>query len=125
MSSDSISASTEPVGTPEAAEQTNPAQVRLRVDDRNLITSYANSFRTSTTAEEMMVDFGVNVVVTSLAHAYDGPPPGEIVFNAQNRIFLNFYTAKRLMLTLQQMVGQHEKLFGELKLNAADRVRRK
>src|SRR5438105_10978831 len=121
MSADSTSTSTETA----AASQASPPQIRVRVDDRNLATSYANSFRTNSTAEEMMIDFGINVVATVLPTAYDGPPPGEIVFNAQNRIFLNYFTAKRLMLTLKQIVAQHEALFGELKLNAADRMRKK
>src|SRR5258708_40307224 len=127
MSADSTSTSTSTeTGTAgQARQQPGQPQVRVRVDDRNLTTSYANSFRTNATAEEMMIDFGINVVATVLPTAYDGPPPGEIVFNAQNRIFLNYYTATRLMLTLGQIVAQHETLFGELKLNAADRMRKK
>ena len=123
MSNDSTPASTGSIDAPQPAEPTNPTKNRVRVDDKNLTTSYANSYRMSVTAEEAMVDFGVNVTSTGLGYSNDGPP-GEIVFTAQNRIFLNHYTAKRLMLTLQQVIANHEKVFGELKMDVAGRAMR-
>ena len=121
MATDPTPASTENATVPHA----NAPQLRVRVDERNIAISYANSFRTNATAEEMMLDFGVNVFPTTLQVGNEAPPPNEVVFDARNRIFLNYYTAKRLALTLAQIVAQHESLFGELKLSAADRMQRK
>ena len=46
----------------QAREQTGQRQVRLRIDERNMSSGYANAFRTNGTAEEVMLDFGLNVV---------------------------------------------------------------
>ena len=46
----------------QAREQTGQQQVRLRVDERNMKSSYANAFRTNGTAEEVMLDFGLNLL---------------------------------------------------------------
>ena len=107
----------------QAREQTGSPQVRLHVDERNMTTSYANAFRTNMTAEEVIVDFGLNMV----ASAQDQPTDAEarsagILFQANNRVVLNYYSAKRLALTLGQIVQRHEQQFGDLKLNAADRT---
>jgi hypothetical protein len=47
--------------------------------------------------------------------------PVEMVFQAQNRVVLNFYAAKRLALTLAQIIQHHEQEFGPIELNAAKR----
>ncbi len=101
--------------TPEAqaTEQTGQQQVRLRVDERSLETTYANAFRTNGTAEEVMLDFGLNLA---------GPPAGEdappeIIFQVNRRVILNYYSAKRLAITLSQMIRRHEDQFGELELD--------
>ena len=46
----------------QASEQTGQRQVRLRIDERTMGTSYANAFRANGTAEEVMLDFGLNLV---------------------------------------------------------------
>ena len=48
----------------QAREQTGQRKIRLRIDERNMSSSYANAFRTNGTAEEVMLDFGLNVVNT-------------------------------------------------------------
>jgi hypothetical protein len=96
------------------------------VDESQLTTSYANSFRSNVTVDELMLDFGINSPVTS-----DQPQPAdaaalaassEICFHATHRVIMNHYTAKRLAILLSQIVRQHEQRFGELKLNIADRA---
>jgi len=101
----------------QAAEQTGQTQVRLRVDERNMTTSYANAFRTNGTPDEVMLDFGLNLV---------GQAPGEqnqpeILFQVNNRVIMNYYSAKRLAITLSQLIRRHEEQFGELEMNAANR----
>ena len=110
----------------QAQEQTGQQQVRLRIDQRNMTTCYANAFRTGTTAEEIMLDFGLNQVTQ--ARPADGQPAqtdqpaGEILFDVTNRIVLNYFTAKRLAITLGQLIRRYEDQFGELKLNVAERA---
>jgi hypothetical protein len=101
----------------QAREQTGQQQIRLRVDERNMATSYANAFRTNGTAEEVMLDFGLNLVVPSAQQ--QGQP--EILFQINDRIVMNYYSAKRLAITLSQLIRRHEEQFGELEMDVNKR----
>ena len=92
-------------------------QVRIHMDEREMKTSYANAFRTNSTPDEVLLDFGFNLPM---------PPAGadqqaEILFKLDSRIVMNYYSAKRLALTLTQMIRRHEEQFGELELDPAKR----
>ena len=104
----------------QASEQTGQQQVRRRVDERNMATNYANAFRTNGTAEEVMLDFGLNVVGQGGAAEGDKPTP-EILFQVNQRVIMNYYSAKRLAITLSQLIRRHEDQFGELEMNVANR----
>lgn len=99
----------------QAREQTGQQQVRLRIDESDLRTTYANAFRTNGTAEEVLLDFGLNQ-----ASPTDQSQP-EIVFKVGQRIVMNYYSAKRLALTLGQLIRRHEQQFGELELDVSKR----
>ena len=101
----------------QAAEQTGQTQVRLRVDEREMSTSYANAFRTNGTPDEVMLDFGLNLV--GQAAGEQNQP--EILFKVNNRVIMNYYSAKRLAITLSQLIRRHEDQFGELEMDAAKR----
>lgn len=103
------------------AKQQTGKQVRLRVDQSNMGTTYANAFKTNATSEEVIVDLGLNMVVPN-PQAQGGDVAGDILFQINNRLILNYYTAKRLALSLGQIVRGYEEKFGELKLNVADRA---
>lgn len=103
----------------QARQQTGQQQVRVRIDERNMNTSYANAFRTNSTAEEVMVDFGLNLVGN--APGADGQSQPEILFRINERVVLNFYTAKRLAITLGQMIRRYEEQFGEMELDVSKR----
>ncbi len=103
----------------QAREQTGKRQVRLRIDERKMRSSYSNAFRANGTAEELMLDFGVNNVVPGSQEDPKSQP--EIIFQVNERVILNYYTAKRLALTLGQLIRQHEDQFGELELDVAKR----
>ena len=100
----------------QAAQQTGQ-QVRLRVDESKMATLYANAFRTNGTAEEVMLDFGVNLAFPA------GPQQEtpEIVLQLSSRVIMNYYAAKRLAITLSQLIRRHEQQFGELELDVAKR----
>ncbi len=99
----------------QAQEQTGQRQVRLRVDERELQTVYANAFRTNGTPDEVMLDFGLNL----MAPAQQEQP--EIVFKVSNRVIMNYHSAKRLAITLSQLIRRHEEQFGELELDVNKR----
>ena len=101
----------------QAREQTGQQQIRLRIDEKNLRTSYANAFRTNGTAEEVILDFGLNLAVPATEQG--GQP--EILFQVDQRIVMNYFSAKRLALTLGQLIRRHEDQFGELQLDVAKR----
>jgi len=106
----------------QAQQQTGQRQVKMRIDERNLDTNYANAFRTSTSAEEVIIDFGLNQVRPAQGGSGDAQgTDAEIVFTANDRVVLNYYTAKRLAVTLSQVVRRYEQQFGELKLDVNDR----
>ncbi len=104
-------------------------QVRLRIDERNKTNFYANAFRNSAAADEVILDLGMNRVIPTArdkeGKVPQGQPAADIVFEVNASVVMNYYTAKRLAIMLSQVVRQHEEQFGELKLNAADRVKKK
>ena len=98
-------------------DQTGQKKVRVRIDESNVKTSYASGFRPIATAEEVIMDFGLNM--TRLTG--DKETPYEVVFQANNRVIMNYYSTKRLTLALGQIIRRFENKFGELELNAAKR----
>ena len=99
-----------PAGAEVAAQN-----VQVRVDERELNTSYANAFRANGTAEEVVLDFGLNMQSQAA-----GDQAG-IVFKINDRIVMNYYSVKRLAITLSQIVRRHEEAYGELELDVAKR----
>ena len=120
-----------PADRPEeqARQQTGQQQIRMRIDEREMKSCYANAFRTNGTAEEVMLDFGLNLVVPAPQQPGQeaAPQPAgqqqqpEILFRVQERVILNYYSAKRLAITLSQLIRRHEEQFGELELDVAKR----
>lgn len=106
------------------ARQQTGKQVRLRVDHTGMNTTYANAFKTNATSEEVIIDLGLNMVVPN-PQGQSGDIAGDILFQVNNRLILNYFTAKRLALSLGQLVRGYEEKFGELKLNVADRSKSK
>ena len=108
-----------PQAAPEAAPQDQDQQqtIRVRMDQRDVKTSYANAFNTHGLINEVILDFGLNVPVPPQP---DQPP--EIMLQITDRIILNYYSVKRLVLTLGQLVRRHEERFGELELDDSKRV---
>ncbi len=105
----------------QARQQTGQQQVRMRIDEREMDTAYANAFRTNGTAEEVMLDFGLNVVVPAGPAEGDEQPQQEILFKINQRVILNYFSAKRLAITLSQLIRRHEEQFGELEMDVAKR----
>ena len=117
MSSDHGSAvPTESTASNEPSPPPTPASRRSGMDvtDAKCIASYANFCRVTGTPEELIVDFGLNKNMN--------PEPGEAIEIAQ-RIIVNFFTAKRLLMALHMAVQRHEAAFGVLETDVQKRVR--
>lgn len=85
-------------------------QIQLRIDESKMVTTYANTIRTSTTADEVVLDFGINLPVPGP----DNQPA--LVFTIGNRTVMNWAGAKRLAISLGQVVRQYEERNGEINL---------
>ncbi len=96
------------------ARQAQQQQVQVQVKDDNAISCYANFCRVTGSPEELIVDFGLNPQPV-------GIPKDPIV--VQQRIIMNFYTAKRLLAALQMSVQRHESVFGVLETDIQKRLR--
>jgi len=102
-----------------ASGQAQPGQqqIRLRMDHREMSTSYANMVMTHSMPNEVLLDFGLNLVAPSAQP--DSQP--EMIFKVNDRIIMNYYSAKQLAITLSQVIRRHEEQFGELELDVSRR----
>lgn len=87
-----------------------PALPKIRWDDTNMRSTYANVCNVASTREEVTLLFGTNQAW------HTGQK--EMTIQLSDRVVLNPYAAKRLLLLLQNVVGAYEKRFGELKVEA-------
>ena len=88
----------------EKKEEATP--VRVRWDDTKMTNTYANVCNVSSTREEMTLLFGTN----KNWHTAQT----EFTVELSNRIILNPYAAKRLLLLLGSVVKKYEARFGKL-----------
>ena len=102
-----------------APAEAAPSSVQFRIDEESATTSYANAFRANGTAEEVMLDFGINEVTSATAES----PSPRIVFTVNRRIIMNYYSAKRLAITLSDLIRKQESEFGELEMDLRKRRR--
>ena len=94
-------------------ESPRPVPEPVPVDETSIAATYANFCRVTGTPEELIVDFGLNKQVV-------GNSPDTIQLN--QRIIVNFFTAKRLAGALMMAVQRHEQAFGVLETDVQKRV---
>ena len=96
--------------------QKNPAMpqgAEVVVDDSATSPFYVNFCRVTATPEEVILDFGLN------------PQPfatGKQEIKASQRIVMNFFTAKRMLMALGMTVQRQEQTFGAIELDINRRV---
>jgi hypothetical protein len=100
-------------GAAPAATESAP-QATVHVDDSVCTAGYANFCRVSSTAEELILDLGLN------PHPY---ATGEATVKVSQRIIMNHYTAKRLLAALGMALQRHETAFGTVETDIRKRVR--
>lgn len=109
------SAPSSPVSSPAAQDNAPAAPQPIKVDDSKVVASYANFCRVTGTPEELIIDFGLN------AH----PMGSTESITVEQRLVVNYYTAKRLLQALGMSVGRHEQVFGMLETNVMKRAEKK
>ena len=97
--------------TPAATQQA--ARPQIQIDDSKANVAYANFCRVTGTPEELIIDFGLNPQPF-------GVPTTPIPIN--QRLIVNFYTAKRMLHALQLTVQRQEATFGVLETDVQKRV---
>ena len=90
--------------------QPESRQIQLRIDESRMTTTYANTIRTSTTNDEVVLDFGMNLPVPGP----DNQPA--LMFSVGSRVVMNWAGAKRLAISLGQVVRQFEERNGQINI---------
>lgn len=92
------------------AENQGQQQIQLRIDESKMHTSYANTIRTTTTMDEVVMDFGLNIPM----QAPNQQPT--VIFGVGSRVVMNWAGAKRLAMSLGQLIRQYEEQNGEIQI---------
>ncbi len=99
----------------ETKETYNPSTQKPTIlDDSKATSSYANFCRVTCSPEELVVDFGLNTQLTR---------GNEHTIDVNQRVVLNFYTAKRLLHALHLSLQKHEEVFGPIETDIQKRVK--
>ena len=84
-------------------------QVQVLLDERDLRTIYSNAYRIHTAAEEVILDIGFNM---------PNPNPqggqAQLLFKVSDRVIMSYTNAKRMAMSLTQLVKRYEQQFGEI-----------
>ena len=99
------------------AEETDPGQaaagqqqVQVLVDERDMKTLYANAYRIHTAEQEAVIDFGFNMPDPNQQ------PGGQqrLLFKVTDRVIMSYGAAKRLTMSMSQLIKRYEQQFGEI-----------
>jgi hypothetical protein len=85
-------------------------QIQLRIDESKMSSTYANTIRTSTTQDEVVLDFGMNLPMQVENNQ------AALLFSVGSRVIMNWPGAKRLAISLSQVIRQYEERNGEIQL---------
>ncbi len=89
-------------------KQTENPATKIRWDDSNMRSTYANVCNVASTREEVTLLFGTNQTW------HTGQK--ELTVGLSDRLILNPYAAKRLSLLLNNVIAEYESRFGEIGL---------
>src|SRR5438045_5514629 len=102
----------QPITTP--TDQGQGVQVLL--DERELRTIYSNAYRIHTAAEEVVIDLGFN-----MPNPNQQPGQQQLLFKVTDRVIMSYGAAKRLTMSLSQLVKRYEQQFGEIPMQPGAR----
>lgn len=103
------------------SEETSTAetqQIQFMVDERDMRTIYANAYRVNTTNEEVVLDLCFNM---PNPNGQPGQQPTQMLLKISDRVVMSYSHAKRLAMSLQQLVKRYEQQFGEIPLQPGAR----
>lgn len=98
---------TQPTGGGEGQQQ-----VQVLLDERELKSLYANAYRIHQSMEEVVLDLGFN-----MPNPNPNPQAGQqpqLLFKVTDRVIMNYSVAKRLAVSLSQLIKRFEQQFGEI-----------
>src|SRR3954470_15840513 len=93
---------------PEATAETTVEGTKIRWDDSNMKSAYANVCNVSSTREEVVMLFGVN-------QAWNRGQK-DVTIQLTDRIIVSPFAAKRLSMLLSGVVKEYENRFGALNI---------
>ena len=85
-----------------------PQASEVVVDDAATLATYTNFCRVTATPEEVLLDFGLNTQPFAA---------GRQDVKANQRVVMNFFTAKRLLSAIGITIQRHEQTFGAIELD--------
>lgn len=94
----------------ENASSKEAGGTRIKWDDSNMKSSYANVCNVTSTREEVVMLFGMN-------QAWNRGQK-EVTIQLTDRIVISPYAAKRMSMLLDSVVKEYEKRFGPLNVDA-------
>jgi hypothetical protein len=97
-----------------------PQGVQVLLDERELRLLYTNAYRIHTAPEEVVIDFGFNMANPNQQAAGQ---PAQLLFKVTDRVIMSYINAKRLAMSLSQLVRRYEQQFGELPLQPGQQRR--
>ncbi len=89
--------------------EATPAGPKIRWDDTNMKSSYANVCNVASTREEIVLLFGINQAWHS--------GQAEIPIQLTDRLILSPHVAKRLSILLDNVLKEYESRFGQLSVS--------
>jgi hypothetical protein len=95
----------------EAAVNQPLGDTKIKWDDSQMKSAYANVCNVTSTREEVVMLFGIN-------QAWNRGQK-EVTIQLTDRVIISPYAAKRLTMLLNGVVKEYEKRFGELNVEAA------
>jgi hypothetical protein len=105
---------TPPVGGGEGQQQ-----VQVLLDERDLKSVYANAYRIHQSMEEVVLDLGFNMPNPN-PNPQQGQAP-QLLFKVTDRVIMNYSVAKRLAVSLSQLIKRFEQQFGEIQIQPGQR----
>ncbi len=102
---------------PTTTGTTDQPGVQVLLDERELKTIYTNAYRIHTAAEEVVVDLGFNMPNPNS----QGQAQAQLLFKVTDRVVMSYANAKRLAMSLGQLIKRYEQQFGELPMQPGQR----
>ncbi len=85
-------------------------QARIRWEDSNMRSAYANVCNVQSTQEEVVLMFGLNQAWNAAQR--------ELTVQLSDRVILSPFAAKRLAMLLSNVIDQYESRFGKINVEA-------